>query len=120
MRTLKVNVQRNKRLDFGGVMKEYLSVVQGDRLELDVIINSEEEAVSVSEVFFSCQQQGIIEKMTKIDDKTYHLILDSDKTEKYVPGITSFDITLKFIDGGTLTSLYQKKFQVLRKVNKIG
>lgn len=100
-------------------MVEVITLVQGDDLGLDLNVLGGEEIEFIKEVIFSCAEQGIVKRCTKVDDNLYYLEISSEETKEFVPKICSFDITLRFYDGEIVTALFQNKLQVLRKRNKI-
>ena len=99
---------------------EIITLIQGDDLGLDLEINGDEEILQeIKDVFFSCKDENISKKCTKIDENLYFLDISAEKTKLFVPKIASFDITLQFIDGRVVTKVYQNKLQILKKRNKI-
>ena len=100
-------------------MVEVITLIQGDDLGLDFQMHGGEEVIEIQEVVFSCAEQGIIKRCTKIDDDLYCLAISSEETSKFIPKMSSFDITLRFFDGKIVTTIFQNRLQILRKRNKI-
>lgn len=100
-------------------MVDVITLIQGDDLDLDLQMYGGEEVIRIQEVIFSCAEQGIIRRCTKIDNNLYHLTISSEETKKFIPKISSFDITLRYFDGKIVTTVFQNRLQILRKRNKI-
>lgn len=99
---------------------EIITLIQGDDLGLDFEINGEEEILrEIKDVIFSCKDENIVKKCTKIEENLYFLDIFAEETKNFVPKIASFDITIQFLDGRVVTKIYQNKLQVLEKRNKI-
>lgn len=100
-------------------MNGIIRLVQGDEFSLDLNIIGGDEIQEITEVVFSCSEEHIVKHCTKINDSLYYLQISSEETKDFIPKIVSFDITLRFTDGETVTAIFQNKLEVLKKRNKI-
>ena len=101
-------------------MMEIITLVQGDDLGLDLEVTGAEEVVQdIKEMIFSCLDEKITRKCTRIEDNLYYMEITSEESQSFVPKIATFDITIRFNDGKVVTKVYQNKLQVLKKRNRI-
>ena len=96
-----------------------LSVVQGDIFDLNLSLESDDEILDIEKIIFSCRDQNVVAEFNDLGDYNYYLEIPGEETKNFIPKVSSFDITIVFVDGETLTTAYQNRLQVLRKFNLI-
>lgn len=99
-------------------MSEVLSVIQGDTFAINLTVGGA-DAGALEKITFSCRDQNIVQDFIKLDEGVYALEIGSDKTKKFTPKVSSFDITGIFIDGEKVTASYHNRLLVLRKENNV-
>ena len=101
-------------------MLKILQMVQGDDFELTISVHGGEECEDIESIYFSSQDLNVSKKFQDIGDGLYYISFPCEETRQFIPKIANFDITIRFIDGETITALFQNKLEILRKGNKIG
>ena len=72
----------------------------------------------IDKVYFTCSQQNINELFT-LNDDIFVLSLSPEITSDLKEITCDYDITVVFLGGETMTSIYRSAFTVLPKTNPI-
>lgn len=94
-------------------------VIQGDTYQKNVIVEGV-DPINIEAIYISCKDLGINQELT-LDENSgkYVFIMSADETMKLQSMITTFDITVYFIEGKVKTVSYMARVNVLPKVNKV-
>lgn len=94
-----------------------IEIVQGDTLNLTIsLLNVDKQ--NVQELWFSCQSLGVKDQFT-YQDSCCKWVFFYENTSEWALGVTTYDITVVFIDGSVKTIQYKGSLRVLEKTNKI-
>ena len=94
-----------------------LKLIKGDTLSLTLSINDFNLSL-IDKVYFTCSQQNINELFT-LNGTEYVLSIPPEKTDRLKEITCDYDITVVFLSGETLTTVYRSAFTVLPKTNPI-
>lgn len=99
-------------------MNGVLSLIQGDVFEIDLKVG-EECALDVESIVFSSKEQKFTKEFRKISERDYFLEIPGSITKGFIPKVSSYDISVRFMDGEIMTAIYQNKLIVHRKDNSV-
>ena len=94
-----------------------ITLIKGDTLSLSLSINGVDTTM-IDKVYFTCSQQNINELFT-LNGGNFVLSLSPETTSNLKEITCDYDITVVFLGGETMTSIYRSAFTVLPKTNPI-
>lgn len=92
-------------------------IIQGDTESLSVTVT--EGAELIEELWFSSSDLNIVQKLSKISDTQYLLVLEPATTCNCKVCITTYDITAILKDNQVSTAVYNGEISVYKKENAI-
>ena len=99
-------------------MTDTINVIQGDSLNLKVIV--EQGADLIEKMFFSCSKLQIVQELTKVteNNETYWILnLTPNQTKTCKCCFTNYDITVQLYDEQIQTVIHNGGFNVCKKEN---
>lgn len=95
-----------------------LKIIQGDDKHIKVNFTGD-GATQIQGFYFSSNKLGISKYFGEQVDGSWIIDLTSEETTQFPSGVANFDITVKTLDGKTITSIYEGTLCVAEKTNKI-
>lgn len=99
-----------------------IKIIKGDSVNVTVKFRNI-DLNSIAHVYFSSRNlpthELVFEAATETTEDLYRLIIDAAETVTYPIGLTSYDITVQFLNDTVQTVRYQGPMRVFDKTNRV-
>lgn len=94
-------------------------VVQGDTYQKNILVENV-DPVNIEAIYVSCRDLGINQQLAYDSQiNRYIFVMSAEETAKLQSMVTTFDITVYFLEGKVKTVSYLARINVLPKINKV-